>query len=43
MSKLPFSINEESRVKVRKAEEPIAPSNPADLVDDDLLRLAKLK
>ena len=43
VSKLPFSINEESRVKVKKAEEPIAPSNPDDLVDEELLRLAKLK
>lgn len=43
ISKLPFNINEESRVKIKKVEESIAPSNPADFVDDELLRLAKLK
>lgn len=40
VSKLPFSIGEETRVRVKKAEEPIRPSNLSDTVDESLINLA---
>lgn len=43
MSKLPFNISKDTKIKVTESKEPLTSINSDDDVDDNLLKLANLK